>query len=894
MNQDPARPDPGEPLAQVQAAEQSAQRGRLKIFLGYAAGVGKTFAMLEAAHQRKDEGVDVVIGNVDTHQRPETEALVIGFEVIPRISSAYKGITLTEMDVDAILARHPELVLVDELPHTNAPGSRHPKRYQDVDELLDAGIDVYTTLNIQHLDSLNDVVAQITGVRVGETIPDRVIDEASELELIDLPPDELLNRLREGKVYIPVQAQRAIEEFFRKGNLTALREMTMRRAAERVDDQMRDYMRSQAIAGPWPAAERIIVCVSPNPLGERLVRSARRLSDELKAEWLAVYVETPAHTTLSPERREQVNRTLRLAEELGARTKIIPASSSVKSIAQTIIEYARQQNVNKIIVGKPIRPRWSESLRGSLVNELIYYSGDIDINVITSTEPAHLSQELKLLRLHSPLSRYLWAAGLVLVTTLIGFVIHQLVISPTNLVMLYLLAVVIAAVYLGRGPSILVSILSVLAFDFFFVPPTMTLTVDDTEYLITFTGLFFVGLVISALTVRAREQAESARRREADTAVLYALSRDLAAAEDLEAAIQAIGTHITPEFGQDVIVYLPEESSLRPYAAREVKRSDAHETDLGLAMWAYRHGDVAGHGTGTLPTAEAVVLPLKTSQQIVGVLSVKPADMGYRVTPEQHRLLEAFASLAAQTIERVHLAEKTRQMDLLQAAEKLQNALLNSISHDLRTPLVSITGALTTLEQQGNTLDATTRTSLIEAAREEADRLNRLVGNLLEMTRLEAGVLKIKSEPCDMQDLIGAAVGQMESRLAGRSVRIDIPEPFPPVALDFVLIVHVISNLIDNALKYSPESSSIEVLAQIIDSEAQICVLDRGIGIPENDLERVFDKFYRVQRPNQVTGTGLGLAICKGIVEAHGGRIWAANREGGGTIISITVPPWKQ
>lgn len=888
MNTGPRRPDPDELLAHVQAEEESARRGHLKIFLGYAAGVGKTYAMLEAAHQRKREGLDVVIGYIETHKRAETENLVAGLEILPRKAIEYHNVTLTEMDVDVILNRRPVLVLVDELAHTNAPGSRHPKRYLDVEELLNAGIDVYTTLNIQHLESLNDVVAQITGVMVHETIPDRVIDEASELELVDLPPDELLNRLRDGKVYIPDQAARAIRDFFRQGNLTALREMTMRRAAARVENQMRSYMETRAIAGPWAAAERLMVCISPNPLGERLIRSARRLADELNGEWMAVYVETAGDSTLPQQKRDMVASSLLLAEQLGARSYTLLATGSMKSVAETLVEFARKNNVTKIVAGKPLRPAWYERLRGSLVSYLIHMSGDIDIYVVPTSEPAHLPAEENPLQLHSHLPRYLWSISLVALVTFLGYFFGQ-DISPTNLVMVYLLAVVIAAVYLGRGPAILASILGVLAFDYFFVPPKLTFSVSDTEYVFTFTGLFLVGLVISALTVQARQQAEAAQRREADTAVLYALSRDLAAADGLSAVIHAIRTHIEADFGRDVIVFLPEGSnSLRPYSEDPAAPSD--ETELSMAMWVFQHGEPAGRGTDTLPAARARYIPLKTSKRVIGVLCIKPPNEGQKLTPEQRRLVEAIASQAAQAIERVNLADQARQIKLLQSAEKLQNALLNSISHDLRTPLVSITGALTTLEEQGNSLDASAQRSLVETAREEADRLNRLVGNLLDMTRLEAGALKVKRDTCDVEDVIGTAVGQMDERLAGREIEIHVPRPIPLIAVDFVLIVHVIHNLLDNALKYSPAGSPLEVQASVHAEEVYIEVLDRGVSIPEEDLERIFDKFYRVQHPQQVTGTGLGLAICKGIVEAHGGRIWAENRPGGGTGFTIALP----
>lgn len=858
----------------------AARRGNLKIFIGYAAGVGKTYAMLDAARQRKNQGVDVVIGYIETYGRAETEALTVGLESLPRRTSTVNGLTLTDMDMEALLARKPALALVDELAGTNAPGARHPRRFQDVQELLEAGIDVYTTLNIQHLESLNDIVTRITGEPVTDTLPDQLLDEASELELIDLSPDELMARLHDGKVMIPEQAARTIEKFYRKGNLTALREMTMRRTAERVDGQLRAYMRASSIPGPWPAAERLLVCVGPNRAGDSLIRAAQRLAKRSNAEWFALYVETPSQAMLSPARRDQITRALQLAEELGARTKIIPANDSAPAMANAILDYARRHNIAKIMAGKPAHPRRFGQLRPSLISELSQRSGGIDLYLVSNAEtvtpePATMP--------HPPLSRYLWGILLTLVTTAIGFAI-ELDISPTNLVMLYLLDVVIAAVYLGRGPAILVSILGVAAFDFFFIPPTMTLSIADTEYIITFIGLFLVGTVISALTARAREQAEAAQQREADTAVLYALSRDLAAADGLESVLQAIRQHLIPDFGREGIIYLAEGDSLRPHGG------PTQTPDLEIATWVWKHGEPAGRGTNAFPDAETRCLPLKTSQRTIGVLSLQPLEPEIQPTPDQRRLLEAFSNQAAQALERVSLAEQTRQMKLLQAAEKLQNALLNSISHDLRTPLVSITGTLTTLEAQSDLLDPASRQSLVETAREEADRLNRLVGNLLDMTRLEAGALKAKRDPSDIQDVIGASVGQLEARLIGRNLKIAIPDSLPLVALDFVLIVHVINNLLDNALKYSPAGSPLELRAQIVKNEIHISVTDHGLGIPEGDLERVFDKFYRVQRPEQVTGTGLGLAICKGIIEAHGGRIWAANHAGGGTIITIALP----
>ena len=866
----------------------SPRNAAAKIFLGYAAGVGKTFAMLEAARQRKLEGIDVVVGYLETHKRIETEQIAQGLETIPRKSIEYHGVTLTEMNADAILVRHPALVLVDELAHTNAPGSRHPKRYLDVEELLEAGIDVYTTLNIQHLESLNDVVAQITGVLVRETIPDRVLDEANELELVDLPPEELLTRLREGKVYIPDQAARAIQDFFRKGNLTALREMTMRRAAERVDDQMRSYMQNQAIAGPWAAAERLLVCISPNPLGERLIRSARRLADELNAEWIAVYVQTPHDTTLPQQKRDFATSSLRLAEELGARTVVLPSNGSANALAYTVINFAHKNNVTKIVAGKPMRPRWMEFLRGSFVDELIHKSGDIDIYVVPTLEPARVPPEENPLRPHSPIRSYLLSLVLVIAATGVGYLIGNNI-SPTNLVMVYLLAVVVSAVYLGRGPSILASIASVLSFDFFFIPPRYSFSIRDTEYLLTFTGLLLVGTVISYLTVQVREQANAAQAREVQTTSLYELGRDLTAIVGLDAIAQTIITHISQTFNRDAAIFLPEEDgSLKAHSSSpSIVIAD---NELAVADWAFKRGQVAGRGSDTLPDASMRYQPLQTARGVVGVLGIKPSDSSHYLTPDQRRTLDAFANQAAIAIERARLVDQARQTEILEITDKLQSALLNSISHDLRTPLVSITGALSSLAEDSIALNDATRRSLIETARGEADRLNRLVGNLLDMTRLEAGAVRVQAEPCDVQDVIGSALEQLEARKEDHPINVNISSELPFVSMDFVLISRVLVNVIDNALKYSPPGSPIEIEAHLASGYVEIAVADRGIGIPKEDLSRIFDKFYRVQRPDNITGTGLGLSIGKGIVEAHGGFIAAENRPGGGTIITIALP----
>src|SRR5574340_1528337 len=875
------RPDPEALLKQAEV--EGGSRGKLKIFIGYAAGVGKTYSMLEAAQQRKQEGLDVVVGYIETHKRAETENMLTGLEILPRKAVEYHGIQMAEMDVDAVIARRPALVLVDELAHTNTQGSRHPKRYLDVEEILDAGINVYTTLNIQHLESLNDVVAQVTGIVVRETIPDHVIDEASEIEVIDLPPEELLRRLREGKVYIPDQAARAIQEFFRKGNLTALREMSFRRAAERVDDQMRSYMRTRAIPGVWPAGERLLVCISPSPFAEKVVRTARRMADELNADWFVVYVEVATRPELNPENRTRIDEALRLAESLGAKARTIAG----RSIEEAVLGYARKHNVSKIIVGKPVRPRWREMLKGSVVDRLLHASGDIDIYVISGkAEPAQPAVARDW-QPHRPRRRYFLSLVLVALGTALSVTLRGWV-EPTNLVMIYLAIVVTAAVYLGRGPSLVAAVAGVLAFDYFLVPPYLTFSVSDTQYILTFFALLAVSLIISTLTVQVSEQAEAAIQREARATALYNLGRDLTSVTDPQRISQIVISHLHEALGREVAIFLPESENVRAIASSSGYEADDNE--VAVAKWAYEHDQPAGRGTDTLPAASLRCLPLRTASGVVGVLGIRPADSGTNLTPEQRQTMEAFADQAALAIERSKLAERVQQADLLRAADQLQTALLNSISHDLRTPLVSITGALSALAQEHANLNPAARRSLIQTAHEEAQRLNRLVGNLLDMTRLEAGAIQVKREACDVEDLIGTSIGQMEERLAGRRVTVHVAEGTPMIPVDFVLMVHVLTNLLDNALKYSTANSPLEVEARPEGREVRISVLDQGIGIPAGDLEKVFDKFYRVHRPEQVTGTGLGLAICKGMVEAHGGRIWAEQRDGQGTRMTIALP----
>jgi len=828
--------------------------------------------MLEATREALAVGRDVVIAYVETHGRPETEVLLSGLPIHPRRKIEYRGITLEELDLDGVLERHPDLAIIDELAHTNVPGCRHAKRYQDVEEILAAGINVYTTLNVQHIESLNDVVAQITGVTVRETIPDRIVESAEETELVDLSPEELIQRLHEGKVYVPDQAAHAVEKFFRLGNLTALREMALRYLASHVDQEMRTYMGAHAIAGPWPAGERVLVCIDHHLLAERLVRTGRRLATGLDAEWIVLHVETPEDRNLDDDAQGRLRHALLLAEELGARTVTLTGTSA----AEEIIRYARAQNVTKILVGTSHHPRWQEILRGSVVDRIIRASGEVDVYVIRS--PAGPAQafpravRVSGLDIYGP---YLYSAVIVGIVTVINGVVRNLLTLPEG-TMLYLFAVVLVALQWGRRPAIWTAILSIVGFDIVFGP-----------FLLTFAGFLVMGMVIGTLAGRAKEVAEHLRRREAYTTALLALSNDLAAAKNVNGIIEAITRHVASTFSRESAVLLPEEGRLVPKSHAPFPLA---ENELAVATYAFEHGEPAGYGTDTLPGARARYIPLKTAQKTVGVLAVRRPTRASPLTLEQRHLLQAFASQAANAIERANLADVARRLDVLGEREKLQGALLNSISHDLRTPLASITGVLTTLAGSSAVLDESQRRELLETAWEQADHLNRLVGNLVEMTQLEGGAVKLRLQPTDIEDLVGAVLTQAGESLRRRPVKVEIPPDLPHVPMDFVLMTRVLANLIDNAVKYTPPITPIEISAKVVGSEVQIQVADRGPGIPARDLERVFEKFYRIRQPGGAGGVGLGLAISAGIVELHGGRIWAENRDGGGTAINFALP----
>jgi two-component system, OmpR family, sensor histidine kinase KdpD len=888
------RPDPDALLARFKEEEAREKRGKLKLFFGAAAGVGKTYAMLEAAREQRADGVDVIVGYVELHGRAETEALLEGLEILPPRLLDYRGATLREFDLDGALARRPALIIVDELAHTNAPGSRHAKRWQDVLELLDVGINVYTTVNVQHVESLNDVVAKITGVVVRETVPDSILEQADEVELIDLPPDDLLQRFKEGKVYVPDQAQEAVRNFFRKGNLIALRELALRRTADRVDAQMRVYMREHAIAKAWPAGERLLVAIGPSPYSVRLVRATKRIAERLGAEWITAYVETPAQVRLPPEARDRVVQTLRLAEQLGAKTITLSGAK----MSEAILAYAHENNVTKIIVGKPTRTLWKRILIGSIVDALVEGSGDIDVYVISGEHEATPLAPVRRRRLAPRDWRdwrgYAEATLVAVLATALAWAMFGFF-ELSNIVMAYLLGVILVATRHGRGPSMLVSILSVAAFDFFFVPPYFSFAVSDSQYLVTFGVMLLVAVVISSLTIRIRMQAAAAREDEQRTAALYAMSRELAATRGVDELLKIAMRHISEVFRSQVVVLLPHETKGLAVSANVPGQLDVDASEVAVARWVFEHKQPAGLGTTTLPGAAALYLPLVASRGAVGVLGVRPAERHALDAPEQLHDLETFANQTALAIERARLAEEAQQAQTRAEAERLRNSLLSSVSHDLRTPLATITGAATTILESGTQIDQATQKELLESLRDEAERLNRLVQNLLEMTRLESGALQLRREWHPLEEVVGAALERLSRRLGDRRVTVNIPSDLPLVPIDDVLIEQVLVNLLDNAVKYTSSDTPIRIIATATSENVTVEVADRGPGLPRGEEDQVFEKFYRAAADARggadgARGSGLGLAICDGIVKAHGGRIWAQNLPEGGVAFLFTLP----
>ncbi|MBN3843383.1 sensor histidine kinase KdpD [Burkholderia sp. Ac-20349] len=897
------RPDPDQLLDKLQRDEEKQRRGQLKIFFGASAGVGKTYAMLQAARQRLQEGVDVVVGIVETHGRSETAALLDGLDVLPLARIDYRGRTLAEFDLDGALARQPQLILVDELAHSNVQGARHLKRWQDVYELLDAGIDVYTTVNVQHLESLNDVVGAITGIRVWETVPDRVFDAADEVTLVDLPAEELLERMRDGKVYLAQQAERAVRNFFRKGNLIALRELALRRTADRVDAQMREYRADRSIQRIWQARERLLVCVGPGPEAPTLVRAAARLAASLKADWIAVYVETPRLQRLPDAQRQRTLDALKLAAELGAETATLAGGDAVAAL----IGYAKVRNVSKIVAGGSPKVGLVRRLARPFGEQLAERAGDVDLMLIR----ASASDEARAAPLdarardwrdafaqfgthRSPPRHYAYAAAICAAITVVASLVSERL-DLTNLVMLYLLGVVFSAVRLGRGPGVLQSFLSVAAFDYFFVPPRMSFSVSDTQYLLTFFGMLLTSLVISHLTSTLTRQASVAQRRERRTGAIYAMARELGAALTTEQIVEIGSRHVGEVFRARVAFLLPDSADK---VWQKIEEPDAAVTltgadlDSDVGQWVYDQQKPAGRGTDTLPATVALYLPLKAPMRTRGVLAVASREPRELEVPEQQRMLDAFAAQIALALERVHYVEIARDALVSMESERLRNSLLSAISHDLRTPLTTIVGFSSMLANgraaaQGGDVAAAERFAqregeLVDAIHDEALRMTGIVTNLLDMARLQAGSLQLKRQWSLLEETVGAALAACRRVLARHPARVVLPADLPLLQMDAVLMERLFTNLFENAAKYTPADTPIEIGAERMTDDGlpfvRVLVDDYGPGLPAGMETRIFDKFTRGEKESATPGIGLGLAICRAIVEAHGGKIGALNR----------------
>ncbi|MBL9027342.1 MAG: sensor histidine kinase KdpD [Myxococcales bacterium] len=878
----PERPDPESLLHRAKAEEERKTRAKLRVFFGFAPGVGKTYAMLESAQRLAAQGVDLVVGAVETHGRKETDALLRGLDVLPRKRLTYRSRELDEFDLDGALIRRPTVLLLDELAHTNVPGSRHKKRWQDVMELLEAGIEVHTTLNVQHVESLNDVVAQITHVTVRETVPDSMLERADTIELVDLPPEELLQRLAEGKVYLGEQAARAGQNFFRRGNLLALRELALRRTAERVDADVQSYRAEHGVTDTWPTIERILVCVGPAPGSARLVRAARRMAAGLRAPWVAAYVEASGVAPLPEAARARLDGHLRLAESLGATIVRLTGAK----VSEAVLAYARRHNVTRIVLGKPTHPRARDLVRGSLLDEVVRGSGDVDVHVISGDE--NMSEQARPDGGASPersiaVGNYASVIAIVAVTSALAFAIGELLPIP-DLEMLYFLAVVISAISFGRGPSLLAAALSVAAYNFLFVPPRFTFAVADIRYVLTFGMMFGLGLVVSALAHRVRRQEADALAREERTRALYDLSRDLAGSFGISRIAEVTARHCADAFGGAALVFLPEEATSAAAASWPVG-STLDAKDTGIVKWVLEHGRAAGRGTDTLPGASAICVPIRAGAEPLGAIALITSAA---LRPDEQGFLEALGRQAGFALDRTRLAEQARQAALAAKTEELRSSLLSTVSHDLRTPLAAITGAATTLRDDSD-LPVAMRLDLLGTICDEAERLERLVSNLLDMTRLESGQVRLKREWVPLEEIVGSALARTESPLTAHAIRTDLAEDLPLISVDPILFEQLLVNLLENAAKYTPPGTEVTIAARSSTEELEVDVLDRGPGIPRGEEERIFERFARGAHPN-VSGVGLGLPICRAIARAHDGTLDVVAREGGGAAFRIRIP----
>ena len=884
------RPSPEALLEAARRAEKHA--GKLRIFVGAAPGVGKTYEMVQQAHARLKDGYDVVAGVVETHGRKETEALLAGIEVVPRRNVEYRGQSLHEMDLDAILKRRPQIVLVDELAHTNAEGSRHPKRYLDVEELRNSGIDVYTTVNIQHIESLNDVVAQITHVRVRETVPDTVFDRADAVELVDLTPDDLIERLKEGKVYVPKQAERALEHFFSPANLTALRELALRRTAERVDEQLLTEMQAHAIQGPWAAGERILVCVSDDPRAASLVRYAKRLADRLHGPWVALYIEGRRSTQLSEIERDRVADTLRLAQALGGEAVTIPGGD--RSIADDVIGYSHAHNVTQIIIGKSTRSRWFEILHGSVVHDLVRRSGNISVHVIAGDQLPGGPIPTKTVETAQVAAFDLRAYVVAFVGVAIALGCGELVnrwVGVENVDLVFLTAVVGVAVRFGLWPSLFASLVSALCYNFFFLPPIYTFTIADPHNIAAFTLFTLVAVIVSQFAGRGRMQTVAAKARVRAVESLYAFSRKLAGAGTLDDVLWAIAYQTALMLKVRVVLLLPTDGSLAVRAGYPPEDT-LGEADIAAAKWTWESDRAAGRGSDTLPGAKRLFLPMHTGRGSIGVVGIDSDKPGPLLTPDQRRLLDALMDQGALAIERVRLVEDMDRIERTAETERLRSALLTSISHDLKTPLAAVLGSASTLRDVGSKLSDGEKADLLGTVIDESERLNRFIANLLDITKLESGAIAPNLAVQDLSEVVGSSLRRATKILGNHQIDLDLAADMPMVQIDAVLFEQALFNLLDNAAKYAAAGTTISIRAWNDRDTVVLQVTDEGDGIPQHDLARIFDKFYRVQKTDQVrAGTGLGLAIARGFVEAMHGTIAAANRaDRSGAVFTITLP----
>ncbi|HTV94496.1 MAG TPA: sensor histidine kinase KdpD [Steroidobacteraceae bacterium] len=889
------RRDPDRLLADVQREEARSHRGRLRIFFGASAGVGKTYSMLEAARGAQAGGADVVVGYVEPHGRAETERLLEGMPQLPFLPVRYRGIVRREFDLDAALKRAPAIILVDELAHSNVtegePVPRHAKRWQDVEELLDAGIDVWTTLNVQHLESLNDVVAGITGVRQQETLPDRIFDEADEVELIDLPPEDLLARLKAGKVYAPAQASRATESFFRKPNLLALRELALRRTADRVDAAALEFAAQAPTSRPWLARDRFMIAITPDGQAEQLVRIGKRFADALDAEWLVVSVETPQLLKLSDAQRNRRIDVLRLAESLGAETVTIDGASA----ADALLEYARLRNVTRIVIGEAKRTGWRSWLRRSTTTELVRRGRGFDISVIARRDVREPGGRADggALRRSAPREikwqRY-WAALAVTACCTAAAAIMYPYFALTNLVMVYLLGATVAALRLGRGPASFTAVANVIALDFCFVPPRFTFAISNLEYLLTFAVMLVLALVIANLVANVRAQTRVAGARERRTSLLYAMSRELAATRSFDNLARVAVKHVAETFSGRAAVLLPDaHERLQPIKGADLALT-LEDPDLSVAQWVFDHGRPAGLATDTLPAARAQYLPLTGTQATLGVLAVQPTQRRRLLLPEQSHLLETFAGQIALAIERAQRADEAEAARVAVETESLRNSLLASISHDLRTPLAAIMAASHALGDPKMQPDAETRARLARTIETTAQAISELISNVLDLMSFQFGEVHLHRDWHSVESLVEAALARLEGRLARHPVEVMLPADLPAVNVDAALITRALVNLLENAVKHTPGGTHIRVSAGIEGEAVRIVVDDDGPGLPPGPPEQLFAKFERGNSDADVGGAGLGLAICKAIVDAHGGRISAGPRPGGGARFTLTLP----